>query len=93
MSQRELAVSLGVSLGKTNYCLKAMLEKGLIKVSNFRNSRNKAAYAYYLTPAGLRQKAGLTTGFLKRKLAEYQALKREIELLKAEVGSMAETET
>ncbi len=93
MSQRELAQALGVSLGKTNYCLKAMLEKGLIKVRNFRNSQNKAAYAYYLTPEGMRRKAGLTAGFLKRKIAEYQALRREIELLKAEAGRMAETET
>lgn len=92
MSQRELAEALGVSLGKTNYCLKALLERGLIKVRNFRNSRNKAAYAYYLTPAGMRRKAGLTAGFLKRKVAEYEALKREIELLKAEVGPAAETD-
>jgi EPS-associated MarR family transcriptional regulator len=92
MSQRELAEALGVSLGKTNYCLKAMLEKGLIKVRNFRNSRNKAAYAYYLTPEGISRKAGLTAGFLKRKIAEYQTLKREIELLKAEAGRLADTE-
>ncbi len=89
LSQRALAVALELSLGKTNYCLKAMLDKGLIKVHNFRNCKNKAAYAYCLTPAGIRQKAGLTTGFLKRKLAEYEALKREIELLKREVGSGA----
>ncbi|MBI4995428.1 MAG: MarR family EPS-associated transcriptional regulator [Rhodocyclales bacterium] len=93
MSQRELAEALGVSLGKTNYCLKALLDRGLIKVQNFRNSKNKAAYAYYLTPEGMRRKAGLTAGFLKRKIAEYQLLKREIELLKAEAGRMTDTET
>lgn len=92
ISQRELAEVLGVSLGKANYCLKALLEKGLIKVRNFRNSRNKAAYAYYLTPEGIRRKAGLTAGFLKRKITEYEALKREIELLKAEAGRLADAE-
>ena len=86
LSQRELAETLGVSLGKANYCLKALLERGLIKVRNFRNSRNKAAYAYYLTPEGIRRKAGLTAGFLKRKVVEYEALKREIEALKAEAA-------
>ena len=86
LSQRELAEALGVSLGKTNYCLKALLERGLIKIQNFRNSQNKAAYAYYLTPEGISRKTILTAGFLKRKLAEYESLKREIELLKTEVG-------
>jgi EPS-associated MarR family transcriptional regulator len=92
LSQRELAEALGVSLGKANYCLKALLERGLIKVRNFRNSRNKAAYAYYLTPEGMRRKAGLTAGFLKRKIDEYEALKREIELLKTEAGRLADAE-
>lgn len=86
LSQRELAEALGVSLGKTNYCLKALLERGLIKIRNFRNSQNKAAYAYYLTPEGISKKTLLTAGFLKRKLAEYENLKREIKLLKTEVG-------
>jgi len=86
LSQRELAETLGVSLGKMNYCLKALLERGLIKIQNFRNSRNKAAYAYYLTPEGISRKTVLTAGFLKRKLAEYENLKWEIELLKFEVG-------
>jgi len=85
-SQRELAEALGVSLGKTNYCLKALLEKGLIKIRNFRNSQNKAAYAYYLTPEGISRKTILAAGFLKRKLAEYENLKREIELLKTEAN-------
>jgi EPS-associated MarR family transcriptional regulator len=87
ITQRELAEELGVSLGKANYCLKALLERGLIKVRNFRNSRNKAAYAYYLTPEGFSRKAGLTAGFLKRKIAEYEELKREIKRLKAEAGA------
>lgn len=86
LSQRELADALGVSLGKTNYCLKALLERGLIKIQNFRNSHNKAAYAYYLTPEGISRKTVLTAGFLKRKLTEYESLRREIELLKSEVG-------
>jgi len=85
-SQRELADSMGVSLGKANYCLKALLDKGLIKMQNFRNSRNKLAYAYLLTPAGVTAKAGLTTRFLKRKIAEYEALRDEIEQLKREAG-------
>jgi EPS-associated MarR family transcriptional regulator len=92
-SQRELAETLGVSLGKANYCLKALLERGLIKVRNFRNSHNKAAYAYYLTPEGIRRKAGLTTGFLKRKIVEYEALKREIDALKAEAARAAKSMT
>jgi EPS-associated MarR family transcriptional regulator len=87
MSQRDLAELSGVSVGKINYCLKALLGKGLIKMQNFRNSQNKLAYAYLLTPAGISAKADLTAMFLKRKIAEYEALKHEIELLKQEVGS------
>ncbi len=86
MNQRDLADALGVSLGKTNYCIKALVEKGLIKVQNFRNSQNKLAYAYLLTPLGIAEKANLTACFLRRKLAEYESLNREIELLKREVG-------
>ncbi len=85
-SQRELADSMGMSLGKANYCLKALLDKGLIKMQNFRNSRNKLAYAYLLTPAGVAAKTSLTARFLKRKMAEYEALRVEIEELKREVG-------
>ena len=87
MSQRDLADALDVSLGKTNYCLKALLSKGHIKIQNFRNSQNKLAYAYLLTPEGIAQKTGLTTRFLKRKIAEYESLKQEIELLKLEDGN------
>ncbi|MGZ3159259.1 MAG: MarR family EPS-associated transcriptional regulator [Burkholderiaceae bacterium] len=87
MSQRDLADALGVSLGKTNYCLKALLAKGHIKMQNFRNSQNKLAYAYLLTPEGITEKTGLTGRFLKRKIAEYESLKHEIELLKLENGN------
>jgi EPS-associated MarR family transcriptional regulator len=89
LNQRDLAYALGVSLGKTNYCLKALMEKGLIKMQNFRNSRNKLAYAYLLTPLGISEKSNLTARFLRRKLDEYESLNREIELLKQEVGEDA----
>ena len=85
LSQRELAKQLGISLGKTNYCLKALVDKGWIKARNFKNSQNKLAYAYILTPKGLEQKARLTLSFLQRKRQEYEALKREIEALTKEV--------
>jgi len=85
-SQRELADSMGMSLGKANYCLKALLDKGLIKMQNFRNSRNKLAYAYLLTPAGVAAKTSLTARFLKLKMTEYEALRVEIEQLKREAG-------
>jgi EPS-associated MarR family transcriptional regulator len=85
LSQRELAQQLGVSNGKLHYCLRALIEKGLIKLGNFANSKHHLGYAYLLTPSGMAQKAGMTSRFLKRKVAEYQALKDEIELLQAEV--------
>lgn len=85
MSQRELAEALGVSVGKTNYCIRALVDKGLLKMKNFRNSQNKLAYAYLLTPAGIAAKAELTTRFLKQRMAEYEALKNEIEQLQREV--------
>lgn len=84
MSQRDLAQAAGISVGKINYCLKALLEKGLIKVQNFRSSQNKLAYAYLLTPAGISARADLTALFLKRKIIEYEALETEIALLKQE---------
>ena len=87
MAQRELADALGISVGKANYCLKALLEKGLIKVSNFRRSDNKLAYAYLLTPAGVTAKASLTVRFLARKVAEYERLRHEIAQLHAELGT------
>lgn len=87
ISQRALAEVLGVSLGKTNYCLKALIGKGLIKAKNFRNSNNKAAYAYFLTPMGMDEKASVAVRFLKRKMVEYETLRGEIESLRREVGS------
>lgn len=84
MTQRELAQALGVSLGKTNYCLKALLEKGLLKVHNFQSSQRKLAYAYLLTPSGIAEKAALTGRFLQYKIAEFEALKAEIESLQDE---------
>ena len=85
-SQRDLADQLGVSHGKMNYCLKALIDKGLIKLENFQNSQHKLKYAYLLTPAGITEKAKLTRRFLRRKLQEYEQLKSEIEQLKNEVG-------
>ena len=84
LTQRELAEALGISLGKTNFCIKALLDKGFIKLHNFRASRNKLAYSYMLTPAGLAEKAALTSRFLRRKMVEYEQLKAEIESLKQE---------
>lgn len=85
LSQRQIADELGVSLGATNYVLKALVEKGQIKVRNFRASNNKLRYAYVLTPSGIDAKARLTAGFLKRKYAEYEALKAEIESLQEDL--------
>ena len=90
LSQRDLARELGTSLGKTNYCLNALIDKGLIKVRNFRNSQNKLGYAYLLTPRGIESKATITVQFLRRKMNEYEALKAEIEQLKREVGKLNE---
>ena len=87
MTQRELARELGISLGKANYCVKAMLEKGWIKANNFKNSHNKIAYAYLRTPAGFEKRAKMTVRFLKRKMAECESLKREIEQLQQEVNT------
>jgi EPS-associated MarR family transcriptional regulator len=85
ISQRELARELGVSLGKANYCLQALMEKGLIKANNFKNSRNKKAYMYLLTSKGIAEKARATVRFLDRKVAEYEELRREIASLKREM--------
>lgn len=82
LSQRQIAAELGVSLGAVNYCLRALAEKGQIKVGNFRSSNNKTRYAYILTPRGIAEKTRLTSAFLKRKIAEYEALKAEIEALR-----------
>ena len=85
LSQRDLAKRLGVSLGKVNYCLNALIEKGWLKVDNFRNSENKLAYAYLLTPQGVEKKACLTIQFLQMKIREYEHLHTEIAELKREV--------
>ncbi len=85
ISQRELSTTLGMSLGKINYCLKALIDKGQIKARNFRNSQNKLAYAYVLTPRGLKSKAEVTVAFLKRKQDEIKAIQAEIEELRQEV--------
>ena len=87
-SQRELARVLGISLGKVNYCLQALIGKGLIKARNFRNSDNKTAYAYILTPSGFEEKVNVTVAFLRRKIAEYDTIALEIERLSAEVRAM-----
>lgn len=85
ISQRQMARELGLSLGKTNYCLKAIIEKGWVKVRNFRNSNNKSAYLYQLTPKGLSAKGRITRQFLDRKVEEYERLQKEIQRLRAEV--------
>jgi EPS-associated MarR family transcriptional regulator len=84
LSQRDVARGLGVSLGKVNYCVNSLVKKGWIKVSNFKNSRNKRAYMYLLTPRGIEEKAGITARFLQRKLQEHAALTAEIEQIRDE---------
>ena len=86
LSQRELAREMGVSLGKTNYCIKGLMEKGWLKARNFKNSKNKIAYAYVLTPKGLSEKAEITARYLKRKITEYETLRIEIKKLRQEVS-------
>lgn len=89
LTQRALAEAAGISLGKVNYCLKALIEKGLIKAANFRNNPNKKAYAYLLTPRGIEEKARIAVRFLRRKQQEYEALRSEIEGLRREVSRLA----
>ena len=86
VTQRELAKELGISLGKANYCLQALIIKGLIKAKNFKNSANKRAYLYILTPQGIEAKARISVRFLHRKIEEYEALRQEIEQLKTELN-------
>ncbi|MDX1461389.1 MAG: MarR family EPS-associated transcriptional regulator [Xanthomonadales bacterium] len=85
VSQRELAQHLGISLGKANYCLRALIGKGLVKARNFKNSDNKRSYLYLLTPQGIERKATITVAFLQRKMEEYEALKAEIAELREDV--------
>jgi EPS-associated MarR family transcriptional regulator len=83
LTQRELAERLGISLGGVNYCLKALIDIGHIKTGNFKKNPDKSVYLYLLTPKGINEKAHLTAGFLKRKMAEYQALKKEIDAIQS----------
>lgn len=89
LSQRDLAERLGVSNGKLNYCLRALIDKGLVKLSNLTQSKHLFGYAYLLTPAGIAEKAALTSRFLQRKVAEYEALQAEIEALRDGLGDPA----
>jgi EPS-associated MarR family transcriptional regulator len=92
LTQRELGERVGISLGAVNYCLRALIERGLLKAGNFARNRNKHRYAYLLTPAGLSEKAALTTHFLMIKRREYTELRREIDALsfseRIEVGTV-----
>ena len=88
-TQRELSKEMGVSLGKVNYCIKKLTEKGLIKITNFKQNPNKIGYVYFLTPKGIDEKARLTFSFLKRKITEYELLQKEINELKLESEEMA----
>ena len=85
VSQREMAKALGVSFGGINYCLNALIDKGLVKIHNFSQNQNKFGYVYLLTPSGVAEKAALTSVFLKCKMEEYKALKLEIATLKSEI--------
>jgi EPS-associated MarR family transcriptional regulator len=83
-TQRELSQEMGVSLGKVNYCIRKLTEKGLVKITNFKQNPKKMGYAYLLTPKGIEEKARLTLSFLKRKVIEFEILKKEINELKLE---------
>jgi len=85
ITQRELAQKLGISLGGVNFCLKALVEIGHVKINNFQKNTNKSAYLYLLTPSGISKKTMLATSFLKRKMNEYKALKMEIDLIKLKI--------
>ena len=87
LTQRQLAEALGVSLGATNYCLRALIGKGFVKAENFRKSHRKRAYIYLLTPAGVAEKLHVTRRFLAHKQAEYEAIQKEIEELRKELPS------
>ena len=89
-NQRELAQRLGVSVGKMNYCLRAVIDKGWVKVDNFRRADNKWAYAYLLTPSGISARMHLTRNFLRRKEREFEQLQAELAMLRAEVGKQAQ---
>jgi len=92
ISQRDLARALGISLGRVNFCLKALIEKGLLKATNFRNSQNKLAYMYLLTPTGIEEKSVITARFLKIKMQEYANLEAEIKELRREAVQLTNGE-
>ena len=87
-TQRELSKEMGISLGKVNYCIKKLVEKGWVKLTNFSHNPNKVGYAYLLTPRGIEEKTKLTLSFLNRKIIEYEILKKEINELKLESEEM-----
>ena len=93
VTQRELAARLGISLGKANYCLRALMGRGWVKMANFRRNPNKMGYVYLLTPRGIDEKARFAVRFLRQKLNEFDALKAEIERLKVEVADSATNES
>ena len=93
LTQRELADKLGMSVGGLNFCLNALIDKGLVKMQNFSNSKNKFKYVYLLTSMGIAEKVALTTRFLSRKMEEYEALELEIEALKSEVKAAGQDKT
>jgi len=89
-TQRELSKEMGVSLGKVNYCMKKLIEKGLVKLSNFSHNEDKASYIYLLTPKGIENKSKLTIEFLKIKIKEYEILQEEIAMLKQDINQLKE---
>jgi EPS-associated MarR family transcriptional regulator len=89
LSQRDMAQRLGISNGGMHYCLSALMDKGLVKLGNFANSKHKLGYVYLLTPQGMAKKAAMASRFLERKMAEYEALRAEIEALKLDAQSVA----
>jgi EPS-associated MarR family transcriptional regulator len=93
LTQRELAEKLGMSVGGLNYCLNALINKGLVKMQNFSSSKNKFKYVYLLTPMGIAEKVALTTRFFSRKMEEYEALKLEIQSLKSEIDAPGQDKT
>jgi EPS-associated MarR family transcriptional regulator len=90
-SQRKIADKLGISLGRVNYCLRALIQKGLVKANNFRTNSNKRSYLYLLTPKGFEEKTRVTLQFLKVKLDEYENLKRDLEVLEREAKTARDT--
>ena len=91
MTQRSLAKEIGINVSRINFCVKALIEKGWIKMGNFSNNPNKLGYAYLLTPTGVAEKAALTKRFLQRKMAEYERLREEIDALRMETGEPSQT--